>query len=77
MKSIFSMFRKEVWHVCWIAKIPGKEISYGDGSYDIKSKLTVESISFLRTKLSEETGKAAGVEVEPVQISITSLTRIA
>jgi hypothetical protein len=67
---------KQKWHICWIAMLPGKLPSYGDGTFIFTPRLTADRIRELRTKLADETGKAARCDVTPEQINITGLARI-
>ena len=67
---------KQKWHICWVALLPGKMPSYGDGTYTFTPRLTADIINDLRAKLAEETSKAAGCDVTPKQVSITSMVRI-
>lgn len=77
-RIIMTNDRMQKWHVCWIAKIPGRQITYGDGVYSLKQSITKETIDLdgLRAKLAIDTGNSAKTDVTPSQINITCLTRL-
>ena len=68
---------KQKWHICWVGNLPGRNVSYGDGTYTFRPKLTVKSIDGLRKKLAEDTVNATGLPVAPEQINIISMVKIA
>ena len=72
-KLFTSIMPPQKWHVCWVAQIPGREITYGDGVFTFSVGLDVGQ---LRVILASDTSEAAGCEVEPKQINITGLCRI-
>ena len=67
---------KQKWHISWIAKIPGREISFADGTYTFRPRLTAAMINDLRAMLAKEISVVAGITIEPSQINITSMVRI-
>ena len=67
---------KQKWHIGWVAMLPGKLPSYGDGVFTFTPRLTENLIRELRAKLAEETSKAVGTDVTPEQINITGVARI-
>lgn len=67
---------KQKWHVSWVALIPGRDESYGDGVYTFTPRLTENAVKELRKLLAEQTGDKAGIDIKPEQINITGLARV-
>lgn len=67
---------KQKWFICWVAVLPGKMPSYGDGTFTFTPRLTSGLVNELRAKLAEETSKAVECDVTPKQINITGMARI-
>ena len=68
---------RQKWHVCWVATIPGRAISYGDGTFTFTPRLTAASISDLRNELACRTSEIAECHITAGQINITGLIRVA
>ena len=72
-KLFAAILPNQKWHVCWVAQIPGRGITYGDGVFTFSVGLDVGQ---LRVILASDTSEAAGCEVKLEQINITGLCRI-
>jgi len=67
---------EQTWHVCWVAMIEGKNITYGDGTFAFSPRLESSDIGDLREKLAKEVSDVLGYELSPKKINITGLIRI-
>lgn len=68
---------REFWHVSWQTHSPARSPTHHDTVVSISPRLTKDSIADLRKNLALLSTQNAGHRIEPSQILIFSLARIA
>lgn len=68
---------KEFWHVSWQTHSPDRSPTHHDTVVSISPRLTKDSIADLRENLALLSTQSTGRRIEPSQILIFSLARIA
>ena len=65
---------RQVWHMCWVARMEDESFSIGEGSFILRPRMTVEDIHSLKEKFKLITAESAGKKV--AHVTIISMVRI-